>query len=436
MSLKKTLIRGSIWAMVGTFSSLFMRLVSSYVLTRLLYPDAFGLMALVNTAIAGLGMFSDLGISPAIVQNERAYEPTFQQTAWTLQIIRSVALWAGACLLAFPIGYIYGEPMISILLPVAALSTIVSGFSSLSLPLYKREMKVRQLAFLDFLVQATSLLATIAIAWIYRSVWALAVAGIFSSAVSLAVSHWVFDGPKLRIGWHREEARRIMHFGRWIFLATMLTFIVNWGDRFVSGFFLTIAGVGIYNLAVMIGKLPFMIAQQLVDRLLFPAYAQIGTHVDDAFRSKVARLRGGVLALIVPPLCLLAIFGDLLISRIYDSRYHDAGWIVQVLAAGSIAQVISATMSHIALARGNSFLHLLQLIVQSLCMIAAMLIGGFYWGQSGLICGAAFNPLLAYPIIFLMLRKYGVTNLKIDLVTLGGSLAVIAAGLYVRTILA
>ena len=106
------------------------RLVSNLVLTRLLVPEAFGLMAIVQVFIAGLIMFSDLGIRGSIVQNRRGDEPDFLNTAWTMQIIRGFLLWIGACLLSFPAAAIYDEPLLLQLLPVAGLTLIVTGFQT------------------------------------------------------------------------------------------------------------------------------------------------------------------------------------------------------------------------------------------------------------------------------------------------------------------
>ena len=77
-----------------------LRLGSNLILTRLLFPEAFGLMALVSVFLVGLAMFSDIGIGPAISHSKRGDEPGFLDTAWTLQVARGVILWLGASALA------------------------------------------------------------------------------------------------------------------------------------------------------------------------------------------------------------------------------------------------------------------------------------------------------------------------------------------------
>lgn len=82
-SLKKLAIRGMVWTVAGYGASQILRLGSNLILTRLLFPELFGLMTLVNIFITGLHLFSDIGVGPSIIQNKRGDDPVFLNTAWT-----------------------------------------------------------------------------------------------------------------------------------------------------------------------------------------------------------------------------------------------------------------------------------------------------------------------------------------------------------------
>ena len=87
-SLKKQAVRGTIWTVFGYGSSQVLRFGGNLILTRLLVPDLFGLMALVQIFIRGLSLFSDIGIRPSIIRSDRGDDPIFLNTAWTIQVIR------------------------------------------------------------------------------------------------------------------------------------------------------------------------------------------------------------------------------------------------------------------------------------------------------------------------------------------------------------
>ena len=93
-------IHGSLWTAVRFGAEYGLRMISSLILTRLLVPEAFGLMALISVLMTGLAMFSDMGISSSVVQSKRGDDPAYLNTAWTLQVIRGFVLWIFAALFA------------------------------------------------------------------------------------------------------------------------------------------------------------------------------------------------------------------------------------------------------------------------------------------------------------------------------------------------
>ena len=69
------------------------RFGSNLVMTRLLVPQMFGVMAIATVIMVGLAMFSDLGLRQSIVQSRRGSDPVFLNTAWSVQIVRGLILW-------------------------------------------------------------------------------------------------------------------------------------------------------------------------------------------------------------------------------------------------------------------------------------------------------------------------------------------------------
>ena len=86
-------VRGSFWSIVGFGGSQFIRLASNLLITRLLAPEIFGVMALVQVALQGLKMMSDVGISTAVMVGQRGDDPEYLNSAWTIQVIRGVLIW-------------------------------------------------------------------------------------------------------------------------------------------------------------------------------------------------------------------------------------------------------------------------------------------------------------------------------------------------------
>lgn len=147
--LKKLAVRGMVWTIAGYGASQILRLGSNLILTRLLFPELFGLMTLVNIFITGLHLFSDIGVGPSIIQNKRGDDPVFLNTAWTLQVIRSFGIWLCCILLAWPVANFYDMPQLLWLIPLVGLNTIINGFNSTALYTLNRHMAIAQLAIFE-----------------------------------------------------------------------------------------------------------------------------------------------------------------------------------------------------------------------------------------------------------------------------------------------
>ena len=193
-SLRAKAIRGSVWTILGYGTGQVLRLGSNLILTRLLFPEAFGLMALVNVFMQGLAMFSDVGIGPSIIQNKRGDDPVFLNTAWTIQVVRGVALWIVSCLIAWPVAKLYGQPMLFQLLPVAGLTALIAGFNSTSLFTCNRNLALGRLTILDFVTQVISISVMCFWAWLFPSVWALVGGGLTGAFIKMILSHTTLPG--------------------------------------------------------------------------------------------------------------------------------------------------------------------------------------------------------------------------------------------------
>ena len=91
-SVRQRALSGMIWTYSAQPLRIGIQLLRSVILTRLLFPEAFGLMALGSVVGTAAQMFADVGIQPSLVQSKRGEDEKFIQTAWTIQVIRGLSL--------------------------------------------------------------------------------------------------------------------------------------------------------------------------------------------------------------------------------------------------------------------------------------------------------------------------------------------------------
>ncbi|HTU61422.1 MAG TPA: oligosaccharide flippase family protein, partial [Polyangiales bacterium] len=233
--LTKRLVRGSAFEFAGYGSAQLIRLISNLVLTRLLFPEAFGLAALVNILNHALAMLSDVGLPSMIIQSEHGDDQRFLNTAFTWQAGRSVVLWVIACAFAYPMSLIYDEPELLGLIPFGSLAIIILGLRSTAYYTKRRQLDVLPLMVIDVLAQVASVIAMIVWAEFDRSVWALLGGSIANAIVAVAGSHMLKVGYRNRFEWDKGHARSMMAFGKWVAGSSFLTFVSQQGDRLLLG---------------------------------------------------------------------------------------------------------------------------------------------------------------------------------------------------------
>ncbi len=403
------------------------RVANHLVLARLLSAQAFGLMGLVNSCSIAVELFSDLGIGQKIVSSPRGTDPTFLNTAWTIKTLRGLVLWVATLLLAWPVARFYNEKSLLYLVPVVGLGAILGGLTSTSVDLAERRLSLDRVVALQIAAQIVAAGIAITWAWLYPTVWSLVAGGLASGVVLLVGSHTLLPGPHSRLQWNPDAASEIFHFGRWMLPGTMAYFFLVQSHRLILGKFVTAELLGLFNIAVFLAGFVGELLTAISYRVLLPLFVREEKAASGAaFMQRVARARGSVLALALPPLCLIVVWGPEIIALLYDARYLGAGWMAQVLAAGALVNCISTTAGILLLARGDSRRHFLSLAWGSALFVVFIVAGALLGGWRGVVVALAAAPLARYPALAWGLHRQGAWQPLLDLAALLGAGALIA----------
>lgn len=427
-SVKKRVLSGAALTLGGVGVANLLRFGSNLILTRLLFPEAFGVMAIVNMFMQGLKMFSDIGIGPAIIQHELGGTPSFQNTAWTLQILRGIALAICTTIIAWPVSVMYDEPALLFLLPMVGANEILRCFGSMSVVMLSRDLILGKQVMIEFAGQIATIATMIGFAYVYPSPWALVLGGTAGTAVSVVLSHTVLPGIKHRLTWDREAVSALFKFGRWITLSTAFSFLSMQADRAVLSAFASMAVIGVFSVAANLSQVVSSTCSRLISSVLFPLFSMWNREQPGALSRRLRLVRGKILAVFLLPPCLLAIFGDFIIQSLYDNRYHDAGWMLTWLSIGLIPQLMVMTTEPILLASGDSFRHMTLTVLKGTVTLGAIALGGFLDGVRGILIGSVVGSALQYPLLIPVARSTKVWMPLQDLLAVTLSAALIYFG--------
>ncbi|WP_449040457.1 oligosaccharide flippase family protein [Paracoccus sp. (in: a-proteobacteria)] len=406
--LEQRALRGSLWTVVGFGSSQGLRLASNLILTRLLFPEIFGVMALIMVVIQGLNNFSDVGVGPAIMQSRRGDDRDFLNTAFTMQAVRGVILWLGCVVLAVPVARFYDTPELAWYLPVAGFVSVINGLLTTRLEEANRHLQLGMLTRIELASSALSIVLTVTLAAVMRSAWALVIGMVIGAAIKWLLAERLLPGERNRFRWDRSAVAELVGFGKWIFPSTIVGFGIGQGDRAILGKYLTLDELGIYNIAYFLASFPLQLAIAVIWRLMIPVYREYHQGPSPMLTYRLRRIHWGLTGGFLAVLVTMAALGPWIVALLYDPRYESAGMMLPMIACATIPQIVMLSYDQAALANADSKRFLVVTAVRATLFLSLYWVGVHFAGLPGALAGQALGAMLAYPAVVWIARRHQV----------------------------
>lgn len=401
--------------LVGTsIASNMLRLASTIVLTRLLAPDAFGLIAMISSIFYVIAMVTDAGFQAYVVRHERD-DPHFLDATWTIHFARGIFNALLAVILAAPLAGILHTPGLAPFVAVAAISIAIDGAASLTLLTAPRRNMVRRLSIVDFAAQLGQFIVGVVAAYFMRNAWALVISLISGSLIRTIASYTIFPAARRRWLINRPLAGDLWRFSRVIAVSSMLTLAIAQIDKLVLARVLSLQQFGIYAIAVNLAAAPTAIAGQYVTRIFYPAIAESWRRSPDSIKQQYYQLRGILFFGYLFGGGVLVGAAPLVIRILYDPRYIHAGFYLQLLAISATLAIMTNSALNALVAIGRIETSLISNVIRLAWLLPVGIGGLILFGPIGLIAALALIEVPAYVYLNWMLIGQNVFEVRREL---------------------
>jgi O-antigen/teichoic acid export membrane protein len=393
-----------------------LKFVSNIVLTRLLSPDMFGIAAIGNSLMSGIGMFSDFGIQQNIVRSSRS-DDHYYQTAWTVQLLRGLVLTVVILLLAKPFARFFEADDLTTFLLIVAASNLAIGLSNVELLRDFRHAMLWKLAVLDGIAALVGLATMTVWAWISPSYVALAIGSVVSSSMFVLGTFIVYPRHNCRLRLEKEAVADLVGFGKWVLISTVIVFATSQVDRLALGKLVSLHLLGIYSIAWIWASIPYQILEKWAQRVFFPLVSHrirrgSGEEAILAVRRMYVLLAG--IATII-----MYVVSDVMVAILYTLDYQGVALLIRQLSGVFLLSTIEQSYSHILTAHGRPRDKIVGQIL-SLVLFGVALLPAFYWanmvGIIGLLAMAA-----GVRILWIVYQLFGfkLAELRFDIIVVG-----------------
>ena len=432
-SFRNKVLRNAGWMTISQIAEIVIRLGSSLILTRLLDPSAYGMIGTVMVFMTFMVMLSDLGINTIVMADERGDDKEFLGTLWTMQVLRGFVLAALIGLLSLlwmqaqHSGWIapsstYANPLLPQISLLLGVWLLVGGFTSLNEPRLIRNLDQGAVARLEIANKLVTTVMTLVLAYLFRSVWAIALAILIGGMVRTVATHFYFAGPPMifRLDW--REMVRVLMLSRWVAVNSLLTVLSTQADKALIGYRFGLDTLGIYSIALSLVGAATVIVGQFSSNLGVPVIRALLERPENERKQAYYRVR-----LIADAYCVavgigMVLLGPLFFKIAYDPRYELGGMFIAFLG-------IKVLLTPLTMSGNFLYAHLrykMSAFIGTLRVVVYLIGLGLAVHFESLELVALCVALEQLPAIILYYLVPG-TNIPFDLKRDGGLLALSAA---------
>lgn len=378
-ALKRVALRGAGMTVFSSALSLGIQVIATVILSRILTPKDFGLVAMVTTFSLLLSNFGINGVTEAIVQQEKIDRVQADSLFW-MNLGSGVMLAVGFAASGALLAKFYAEPLVAAVTRGVAFSILLTSVSVVHLALLKRAMRFSTLAKNDVIAKAASVIASVVLGCAGWGYWALVV-GVCALPLSASIGafylcRWIPGRPR-----HETTTGTMLKFAMYTYGRFSVNYFARNLDNLLIGSRFGAPALGFYKKAYDLFSLS---ASHLVSSISVVAVAALSRA-----RNDVAQFRQYLLAaMAVMTLLGMWLAGDMtlvgsdLIRVLLGPGWEETGKIFTLFAPGIGAMMLYGTHGwiHLAIGRADRWLQwgLIEWSVTILLFLTAM-----HWGPRG-----------------------------------------------------
>lgn len=391
-SLTSRIFKGGILIGAGNSVEQGIRFVRNMILTRLLAPEAFGLMAIILAVKMASESLTDIGIKYAVIQHPEGHDRNYINAAWWLALGRGVILYIIAFVSAPFIASFYQNAELVPLMYVAFLGIVFNGAMSTKAYVAIKQMEFKRWVILFNGGGLLGILTTIVLAFIIKNVWALVIGLTIESASRLLLS-FIMCPFSPDFNFKKELTHDLFKFTKGILGLGILYFIFLRADIFVVGKLCSTTELGLYSMAVGLAFMPFELLSGLLDKLGMATFSEIQSEKFKVVNS-IMIITSSIIFLGFPLLFFITLYGKDILGIVYGAQYAEVAIPFAIIFGSTFIRMSSVPIAQVYFASGHPELHRLFTAIRTILIIALIYPATKWFG----LIGAASASLIAMAI--------------------------------------
>lgn len=371
MSLKKQFISGVFFTALTKYLGILVSLVITGVLSRILTPSDFGLIAIVSVLITFFNLLAEMGIGPAVVQRQDLSKRDFQELFF-FTIVVGVILSILFVISAQYIASFYGEDRLVLLCRFLAFGIVLNCLNIIPNALLLKERKFEFIMYRQLLVQILSGGVGIICALNGLGVWALVIYTLCSGLFVFCFNY--FKNPLGISFFSKQTLQKISKFATFQFLFGFINFFSRNADNLLIGKYISPSALGYYDKSYRLMMMPIENLTHVFSPVIQPILYEYQDDKEKIF-SVYSKLVS-ILALIGFPLSVFLHFSaSELIFIVFGSQWKASVPVFEILALSAGIQIVMSSCGSIFQVANDTKRLFISGFLSAIVMVLSILLG-------------------------------------------------------------
>ncbi len=416
MSLREKATKGIVWSVIQKWGREAVSFLTFIALSRLLAPEAFGLVALATAFTAFIEIFLDMGFGAAIVQRtdlEREHLDTaFWISTLTGLLFALVGLAASGWIASF-----YDEPDLAPVLMWLSISFIFVGLSSTQMAILRRRMAFKNLAARSMAATIVGGIVGVGMAIAGFGVWSLVGMNLARSLAGVIVL-WQASEWRPRFYVSKKHYKELFTFGASVTGNNVLVVLVRHSDDLLIGYFLGPLILGYYTIGYRLLLVIIRLVTGISNSVAFPTFSRL-QHNPKRMRQAFYKVTQYTNLLTFPVFLGLAVLASELILALFGAKWEESIPVMQLLALTGMLQAVLFFNGSILRATGKPSWQFGVMLITAVGTVIGFLLA-VRWGIVAVAASFVIASYLMAPLSYIAVRK----QIQVDLKTYLGQFAV------------
>ncbi|HFU3861704.1 TPA: lipopolysaccharide biosynthesis protein, partial [Streptococcus suis] len=268
MDIAKSFKSGILYNALGKYSNVIIQLVVTSILSRMLSPKEYGLVAVVNVFLIFFQMIADSGIGPAIIQEKSLTKQDIQHI-FSLTIYIGLFLSILFAFLGIPLSYLYKNSIYINLSFWLGLCVLFYSLSIVPQAILSKKLRFKNINISVIISNLVSAIVGITMAYLGLGVYSLIGMNILKAAC-LFIFYYSQEQIPFSFKTSRQSINKIFEFSKFQFLFNVINYFARNLDNLLIGSVINSTALGYYDKAYQLSLYPNQVLSQVITPIMHP----------------------------------------------------------------------------------------------------------------------------------------------------------------------